>query len=175
MLFSFNKKKIINDLYDKDLVQLTKINDLNFKINQYENEQTNIEKLIKKEKSIISYYTLNDNRYVICLPKYEIYSHSFFFEVYKVTHLYPQEIAKARAYNYNNEHIELQSIDTIVERRQGHASKLLQSIEEIAQHKKIHEIWGRLSLDTSIEIDNLKSFYLKNGYEVSSESFKKTL
>lgn len=65
----------------------------------------------------------------------------------------------------------LSSIDTMYRySRRGYASRLLQLLIEYARCKKLIEIHGAMFLGGNI--DNLKNFYQKNGFEVKKSSFK---
>ena len=65
----------------------------------------------------------------------------------------------------------IESIDTMKELRQGHGSQILKRFIYIAKNIGVSKIKGKLYIDTPIGIDNLKKFYIKNGFTVRKESF----
>lgn len=69
--------------------------------------------------------------------------------------------------------LELVSIDTYTycEKRKGHASKHLDIYKQICFKNKIDIIYGQFLTSTSIGIENLKSFYRKNGFDISEFGF----
>lgn len=67
----------------------------------------------------------------------------------------------------NGKSIYLHDVDTInSERRQGHASKLLSKVEELAIDRGISTIHGRLLKSTEIGIESLTLFYTQCGYDI---------
>jgi hypothetical protein len=71
--------------------------------------------------------------------------------------------------------LELVNIDTQRETRQGHASRQIQKIIYVSKLLNISKIYGMLFDQTYIGIENLKRFYIKNGFEVGKSGFHMNL
>lgn len=66
---------------------------------------------------------------------------------------------------------EMNSINTLKEERQGHGSKILKRFIYIAETRDITIIEGRLYNNTPIGLENLKSFYQRNGFKIQGSKF----
>lgn len=85
---------------------------------------------------------------------------------FTVSNLYAEFRSKNKLY--------LSSIDTTYRYiRRGYGSLLIKLLIEYAREKKAIEIHGGMFLLG--DLDSLKSFYKKNGFEVNSSSFKMNL
>jgi formate dehydrogenase maturation protein FdhE len=63
-------------------------------------------------------------------------------------------------------------LDTVSsERRNGHASRLLKKIIQKSEKLKVTKIYGEIWDRTNIGFENLKEFYKKNGFDISSKTF----
>lgn len=70
-----------------------------------------------------------------------------------------------------NKKLEILNIDS-AETRKGHASKHIEFYKQICRTNNISIIFGMLWTATPIGIDNLKKFYMQNGFIVSNTKFK---
>jgi len=57
------------------------------------------------------------------------------------------------------------------ELRKGHGSQLLKRLIYIAKYRDVKSIKGELLVNTPIGLDNLKKFYIKNGFEIKGNRF----
>lgn len=67
--------------------------------------------------------------------------------------------------------LELVNIDTRFEGRNGHGSRQLKKIVDYALGHNVKKIYGQLFMRTYIGIENLKHFYVKNGFTVGKTGF----
>lgn len=74
--------------------------------------------------------------------------------------------------NCNKEKIAyIESIDTMRELRNGHGSQILKRFIYIVKNTSINTIKGELFNSTPIGVENLKKFYINNGFNVHGGKF----
>ncbi|WIV11123.1 hypothetical protein [Proteiniborus sp. MB09-C3] len=72
---------------------------------------------------------------------------------------------------YNKKTAYIESIDTMRELRCGHGSQILKRFIYIVKNTNVSVIGGELYNSTPIGVENLKKFYVKNGFQVGGKYF----
>lgn len=163
-----NQREYIGEI-KKDKIAYDNIMDnLNYILNKYGEHNVNI-------------YFLNDQLYYIAekwIPSIWENDYIVEFHTYKLNELAVRTspIAELSAnLKLNAIHKEriayIESIDTMRELRCGHGSQILKRFLYVAKNTGVDKVKGELYRHTPIGLDNLKQFYIKNGFEVGERYF----
>ena len=137
----------------------------------------NLKDILETEKFTITdlyqrdniFYYIAEERLLLPDSNYEV-----FYYTYNLSNIELKPICKLEAkVNIIDRKItiKLDNIDTMYEQGSGHGSKQIQKLIGYAKDIRATKISGKLYINTSIGLDNLKKFYDKNGFEVREDSF----
>lgn len=173
----FKKKKLIALLDYKNAMLKAKANRRKVEVQTLREELQFIEEKLNSFDCLLKIYCVDNTMYGIFLNEdrsifgtayeittYDILSHEKVCASYAEVH---ELLHKSKKF------LELVSIDTYTysEKRKGHASKHLDVYKQICFKNKIDILHGQLLSSTPIGIENLKSFYRKNGFDTSKFGF----
>ncbi len=171
-----HKKKYINYLCQQNVSLHKEIREINS--NSYANNKVkdNLFKIISKEEIILNVYERSNNLYAVSckLENNYLCDKEYSLVIYEITSNDLIAVCKANAEIKNNK-MELVTLDTTREQRCGHASKMVKFLIDLAKVNNLVSIYGDLMLHTSIGLENLISFYKKNGFIISNNKFKMML
>lgn len=144
------------------------IENLNFILNKYQDHNINIYMRGKEIYYIVETWLpgIWENDYTVSFYTYKL--DAFFLNNTPIAEL-SARLELNDSYKEKTAYIE--SIDTMRELRKGHASQLLKRLIYIAKHRDVKSIKGELLVNTPIGLDNLKKFYIKNGFEIKGNRF----
>lgn len=176
MIFKKNVQiKLLSDTVSKQSELLNKYKMENKRLNQ----QVKFiqEKLNEDSVCLLKIYSINDNVYAVYFKEHRsIFEEAFEIFTYNMTSgekiCYSCVEIRENYFNVKKT-LELISIDNYSEseRRKGHASKHLDIYKEYCKKHDINRLFGNLYIDTPIGLDNLKSFYEKNGFYTTNTRF----
>ena len=141
------------------------------------NIMDNLKTILETEKFIITdLYCCNDIFYYIVEQRLLFSSSNYevFYHTYNLSNIGLKPICKLEArvnIGDNITSIRLDNIDTMYESRLGHGSRQVQKLIKYARDIRAIQIRGELYINTPIGLDNLKRFYIKNGFEVTDKNF----
>lgn len=173
----FKKKKIITLLNYKNAMLKAKVRRRTIEMQTLREELQLIEDKLNSFDCLLKIYCVDNKMYAIFLNEEK----SVIGIAYKIT-TYEVTSNEKVCSSYAEVHelmdkpkrfLELVSIDThtYCEKRKGHASKHLDIYKQICFKNKIDNMHGYLFRNTPIGIENLKSFYRKNGFDTSEFGF----
>lgn len=163
------QKKHIRRLQKDKIVYDTMITNLNFILNKYKDDNINIYCKNGNLYYIVETWlpSIWEDDYIIELKTYNLKQSSFrpmpiaeLSAELKLNHIYKEKITF------------IESIDTMREPRQGHGSQILKRFIYMAKNANVNIVKGELFNSTSIGLENLKKFYIKNGFEIKGNSFE---
>lgn len=129
----------------------------------------------KYEEESLCFYFVGNNPYYITETRLSIEDERDYeidLYTYKLTdiRLYPIAQLKAEIYFVGNlKKARISVLDTMQELRSGHGSKIIQRFLYTAKNEGVDIVWGKLLENTYIGLENLKAFYLKNGFIINEK------
>ncbi|WP_406242046.1 hypothetical protein [Tissierella carlieri] len=139
---------------------------LNAILNKYKDYNLNIYFLDNKIYYIVETWLpdIGKNDYQLDLYTYKLEEHSF-----QISPVSTLNATIKLSHDYRIKTAYIDALDTVKELRKGHGTQLLKRFITIAKNSDINFIRGKLYRNTPIGIEDLKTFYSKNGFEVSED------
>lgn len=146
---------------------------LNNRLSMIVNNLKNISE--DKKTTIIDLYHHSDTLYCIVEQRIPLldFKYEIFYFTYNLSNIDYQPICKLEAsvnMNASRVTVKLDNIDTMYEKRKGHGTKQIQKLIKYSKDIGAIQISGELYNNTPIGLDNLKMFYIKNGFEIIEET-----
>ena len=177
LIYIFNhKKNYIEYLNERNSNLRKEIRDIKSSYRENNKVKDNLFEIISKDEIIFNIYEYCDNLYAVSYKLEDNFycDKEYSLVTYKITSTNNTEICKANV-EFKNSIMELVVLDTEIETRCGHASKMIKDIINIAKIHNAKSIFGKLYINTPIGTENLIRFYEKNGFTINKEKFNMKL